>query len=143
MLVSVKSKFIDAFMNLTEKRTILKFPFIAKSHLSITETQTQSIQKELNFFFFSSRFLSTLPVVSRQEGKRDTYQIYLNRKYSVFQTILAATSSSDSQEKILLMSMHLWDAAAFKLHKYVCTWRILQNATAALQWQGSKTVFGN
>lgn len=39
--------------------------------------------------------------------------------------------------------MHLWDAAAFKLHKYVCTWRILQNATAALQWQGSKTVFGN
>lgn len=38
MLVSVKSKFINVFMNLTEARTILKFPFIAQSHLSITET---------------------------------------------------------------------------------------------------------
>lgn len=45
MLVSSKSKYMDAFTNLTGPRTILKFLSIAKSHLSITETETQPIQK--------------------------------------------------------------------------------------------------
>lgn len=69
MLVSVKSKFIDAFMNLTEKKNT-KIPFYSKEpsqhHWNLDTVNT----KRTKFFFFLQQIPEHYPSCEQAGGKK-------------------------------------------------------------------------